>query len=142
MSFARFLGIASFAISSAQAAVSSTGFTVSLTDVDYFLPPKPVANIAGCEGLKSLFEDDIFAPFTVLSGNLTVSSFADDDDVWQEGFLEGTDLSTRARLSMILTYSSDLYAKWQQAYECFQHGLDRNSIKCVGTWALLHQRDR
>jgi hypothetical protein len=47
MSFMRTLGIVSFAILGTQAAVSSTGFTVSLTDVDYFLPPKPVARIAG-----------------------------------------------------------------------------------------------
>lgn len=90
MGFMRVLGVASIAVLGAQAAVSSTGFTVSLTDVDYFLPPKPVANIAGCKGLQSLFEDGIFAPFTVLSGSSSVSSFADEDDVWQEGFLEGT----------------------------------------------------
>jgi hypothetical protein len=90
MSFMRTLGIASFAILGAQAAASSTGFTVSLTDVDYFLPPKPIASIVGCEGLQSLFKDDIFAPFTVLSGSSSVSSFAEDDDVWQESFLEGT----------------------------------------------------
>lgn len=93
MSFLRFLGTASLAIVGAQAAVSSTGFTVSLADVDYFLPPKPIASIAGCEGLHSLFGDDIFAPFTVLDGSSSVSSFADVDDVWQEGFLEGTDRS-------------------------------------------------
>jgi hypothetical protein len=91
MSPVRFLGIASFTISGVWAATSSTGFTVSLTGVNYFLPPKPVASIAGCEGLQSLFEDDIFAPFTVLSQSSSVSSFADDDDVWQEGFLQGTD---------------------------------------------------
>jgi len=90
MSFVRTLGIASCAILGAQAAASSTGFTVSLTDVDYFLPPKPVASIAGCDALKSLFKDDIFAPLTVLSGNSSISSFAEDDDVWQESFLEGT----------------------------------------------------
>lgn len=92
MGFMRSLGIASFAIIGANAAVSSTGFTVSLTDVDYFLPPKPVARIAGCDGLESLFEDDIFAPFTVLSGSSLLSSFAEEDDVWQEGFLEGMSL--------------------------------------------------
>lgn len=92
MGFMRSLGIASFAIIGAKAAVSSTGFTVSLTDVDYFLPPKPVARIAGCDGLESLFEDDIFAPFTVLSGSSSLSSFAEGDDVWQEGFLEGMNL--------------------------------------------------
>lgn len=92
MGFVRSFGIASCAILGAQAAVSSTGFTVSLTDVDYFLPPKPIASIAGCEGLQSLFEDGTFAPFTVLSGSSSVSSFAEKDDVWQEGFLEGTSL--------------------------------------------------
>jgi hypothetical protein len=92
MSLMRFLGIASFAILGAQAAVSSTGFTVSLTDIDYFLPPKPVARIAGCKGLQSLFEDEIFAPFTVLSASSSVSRFAKEDDVWQDGFLEGMNL--------------------------------------------------
>jgi hypothetical protein len=92
MSFMRTLGIVSFAILGTQAAVSSTGFTVSLTDVDYFLPPKPVARIAGCEVLQSLFKDDIFAPFTVLSGNSSIPHFAESDDVWQESFLEGTNL--------------------------------------------------
>lgn len=92
MSFVRTLGIASCAILGAQAAASSTGFTVSLTDVDYFLPPKPVARIASCEALQSLFDDDIFAPFTVLSGSSSVSTFAEKDDVWQEGFLEGMNL--------------------------------------------------
>jgi hypothetical protein len=90
MSLMRFFGIAAFAVSGARAAVSSTGFTVSLTDVDYFLPPKPVASIAGCKRLQSLFNDDIFAPFTVLSGSSSISSFAEEDDVWQEGFLRGT----------------------------------------------------
>jgi hypothetical protein len=92
MGFVRFLGIASLASLGTQAALSSTGFTVSLTDIDYFLPPKPVASIAGCEGLQSLFEDGIFAPFTVLNAFSSISNIADDDDVWQEGFLEGTDL--------------------------------------------------
>lgn len=92
MGFVRSLGIASFGILGAKAAVSSTGFTVSLTDVDYFLPPKPVASILACEGLQSLFGDGIFAPFTVLGGSSSISSFAENDDVWQEGFLEGTHL--------------------------------------------------
>ena len=89
MGFVRSLGIASFAILGARAAVSSTGFTVSLTDVDYFLPPKPVARIASCEALQSLFDDEVFAPFTVLSDSSSLSTFAEQDDVWQEGFLEG-----------------------------------------------------
>jgi hypothetical protein len=89
MSFSRSLGFASLLISSVQAAVSSTGFTVSLADIDYFLPPKPVASIAKCAELDSLFDNGMFAPFTVLSDSASVASFADQDDVWQEGFLEG-----------------------------------------------------
>ena len=54
MGFVHSLSIVSFAVLGAQAAVSSTGFTVSLAGVDYFLPPKPVARIAGCETLQSL----------------------------------------------------------------------------------------
>ena len=114
MGFMRSLGIASFAIIRAKAAVSSTGFTVSLTDIDYFLPPKPVARVDGCKALQSLFEDDIFAPFTVLSGSSSVSSFAEDDDVWQESFLEGMNLwliSVWPRLT--LTRGSHLHSKWQ-----------------------------
>ena len=137
MSFLRSLGIASFAFIGAQAATSSTGFTVSLTDIDYFLPPKPVARISGCDGLQSLFKDDIFAPFTVLSGSSSVSSFADEDDVWQEGFLEGT-TPQQKNLGLILIKCSNLCAKQQQASERLQHSVVRNRIKCIGTWALLH----
>ncbi|KAF1831948.1 glutamyl-tRNA amidotransferase [Decorospora gaudefroyi] len=90
----RSLGVASFIVSSVQAAVSSTGFTVSVTDVDYFLPPKPVAKISGCEEIQASFEDSLFVPFTVVKpkgygvdiASLT-ASYAE-DDVWQEGFME------------------------------------------------------
>lgn len=88
-----FLGL----VASVQAAVSSTGFTVSLTDIDYFLPPKPVASIAGCEELKASFVEGPFVPFTVVKaagyGTLDVASltakYAEEDDVWQAGFLDG-----------------------------------------------------
>jgi len=81
----------------AQAAVKSTGFTVSLTDIDYFLPPKPVASIAGCDSLKAAFAGGPFVPFTVIKGDgygtLDVASatakWAEEDDVWQDGFLDG-----------------------------------------------------
>ena len=85
-------------VASVQAAVQSTGFTVSLTDIDYFLPPKPVASIAGCDELKASFAEGPFVPFTVVKvagyGTLDVASltakYAEEDDVWQEGFLDGT----------------------------------------------------
>lgn len=95
------LGISSVAfmslVVSIRAAVSSTGFTVSLTDIDYFLPPKPVASIAGCHEIEAAFADGLFVPFTVVKGagygTLDVASitakYAEEDDVWQEGFLDG-----------------------------------------------------
>ena len=91
----QFLGIASLIVTNAQAAVSSTGFTVSLTDIDYFLPPKPVAKISRCDELQSMFEDDLFVPFTVVNAKgygIDVASLTagyNKDDVWQAGFMEG-----------------------------------------------------
>jgi hypothetical protein len=95
MGFFRSLGVASFIVSHAHAAVLSTGFTVSLTDIDYFLPPKPVASISGYDEIKALFDNGLFVPFTVVKSDshavdiasLTTGYF--DDDVWQEGFMEG-----------------------------------------------------
>jgi hypothetical protein len=95
MYFPRSLGVVSLIVSSVQAAVSSTGFTVSLTDIDYFLPPKPIAKISSCEEIKASFEDALFVPFTVVkaqSDGLNVASLTASyahDDVWQEGFMEG-----------------------------------------------------
>lgn len=98
MAFSKCFGVVILSlVASAQAAVSTTGFTVSLTDIDYFLPPKPVARIAGCEQIKAAFEDELFVPFTVVKGDSDSaldlasikSKYAEQDDVWQEGFLEG-----------------------------------------------------
>ncbi|KAH8730804.1 glutamyl-tRNA amidotransferase [Phaeosphaeriaceae sp. PMI808] len=74
--------------SGVQAAVSSTGFTVSLNDIDYFLPPKPVASV-GCEGIQNLFKDGLFVPMTVVASNntLNIATYRQ-DDVWQDAFLE------------------------------------------------------
>ncbi|KAF9700229.1 hypothetical protein EKO04_001427 [Ascochyta lentis] len=97
MRFLRCFGFAALSlVTSIQAAVSSTGFTVSLTDIDYFLPPKAVARIAGCEELNAAFEGGPFVPFTVVKsdgyGGLDIASiaagYAEQDDVWQEGFLD------------------------------------------------------
>jgi hypothetical protein len=96
MSFWQFAGIASLSLAtSVQAVVSSTGFTVSLTDIDYFLPPKPVASIALNDDTKTSFEDGPFLAVTIVkdAGAIDVASlsasYADRDDVWQPGFLEG-----------------------------------------------------
>lgn len=85
-------------ITTAAAAVSPTGFTVSLLDTEYFLPPRPVASIAGCDEIKAAFSEGPFVPFTVVKGtgygNIDLTSittkYAKQDDVWQHGFLDGT----------------------------------------------------
>jgi hypothetical protein len=103
MGFLQALGVVSLAVaSSVKAAVSTTGFTVSLDHVDYFLPPKPVASISGCEEIKASFEDGPFVPITVVAGNGTVdvASYSK-DDVWQAGFLEGTSISKTSLLTII-----------------------------------------
>jgi hypothetical protein len=95
MRFFRFLGVASFVVSSVQAAVTTRGFTVSLSDIDYFLPPKPVAKISGCVEIRASFEESLFVPFTVVKAEgygVDVASLTAgyaEDDVWQEGFMEG-----------------------------------------------------
>jgi len=102
MRFSRSLGVASFVVAGVQAAVSSTGFTVSLTDIDYFLPPKPVAKISSCEEIQTAFEDAPFVPFTVVKAQdsgLDVASLTASyahDDVWQEGFMDGMYPSLRS----------------------------------------------
>ena len=113
MGFFQALGVASIAFaSSVQAAVSSTGFTVSLEDVDYFLPPKPVASISGCEELSASFKDGPFVPITVVKGNGTfdVASYSK-DDVWQEGFLEGVYLHELTSCDCKLMNLSNLHSR-------------------------------
>jgi hypothetical protein len=85
------LSIASIACAfSAQAAVSTTGFTVSLEGIDYFLPPKPVASINGCEEIEASFENGPFVPITVVKNGTVDIAAHSKDDVWQPAFLEGT----------------------------------------------------
>lgn len=89
--------ILGFLLRSVNAAVSSTGFTVSLTDVSYFLPPGSVATISVAEELKVAFSNGPFVPFTVVQSTgystAEISSIAAkylaEDDVFQVGFLEG-----------------------------------------------------
>ena len=90
MVFFRSLGIASLALSSTvYAAVTTRGFTVTVNDVDYFLPPKPVGSIAGCSEIEAKFASGAdFVPFTVMNGNASLETYMV-DDVWQDGFLEG-----------------------------------------------------
>ena len=95
MHFSRSIGVASVIVAGVQAAVSSTGFTVSLSDIDYVRPPQPIAKISSCEEIQASFEDAPFVPFTVVKaqdGALDVASLTASyahDDVWQEGFMDG-----------------------------------------------------
>lgn len=95
MGILKYLGTAAALVCNVQAALSSTGFTVSLTDIDYFLPPKPVAKIAGCAEIQASFENAPFVPFTVVKAegySVDIASLTAgyaEDDVWQEGFMEG-----------------------------------------------------
>lgn len=83
------LSVACLAVAaSVHAAVSSTGFTVSLQDVDYFLPPTPVASITGCSEIEASFAHGLFVPFTVLKTSGLDAAYSE-DDVWQEAFLDG-----------------------------------------------------
>ena len=88
-------GVASVGfVANVQAAVSSTGFTVSLEDIDYYLPPKPAASIALSAEAKASLEYGSFMPITVAKdGPKDIASlsatYADQDDVWQPAFLEG-----------------------------------------------------
>ena len=104
MGLARALAAISLAAANVEAALSSTGFTVSLSGIDYFLPPKPVAKISGCQEIQALFDDAPFVPFTVVKGNGSVADIASlmagyaDDDVWQDGFMQGTCLIKHLQL--------------------------------------------
>ncbi|RMZ74438.1 hypothetical protein GMOD_00003477 [Pyrenophora seminiperda CCB06] len=88
------LGVLSFVLTHVQAAASSTGLTVSLTGIDYFLPPKPVAKISRCDELQSSFEDEMFVPITVVNAKgygvdiASLTTGYNEDDVWQKGFME------------------------------------------------------
>jgi hypothetical protein len=90
MGFLRALGIVSATyVLGVQAAVSSTGVTVSLEGVDYFLPPKPAASIDGCEEIQALLKDGSFVPITVVKDDAVDIASYSKDDVWQQAFLEG-----------------------------------------------------
>ena len=95
MGISRYLAVVSLITSSVQAALRSTGFTVSLTGIDYFLPPKPVARISGCEEILPFFGDSPFVPFTVVEAKgygadiVSLTAGYAKDDVWQEGFMQG-----------------------------------------------------
>jgi hypothetical protein len=84
--------------SRALTSVTSTGFTVSLDDVYYYLPPYSVAAVTIPQGLSDSLGPGTFAAVTVVSTadagfgaaelSAVESNFTSMDDVWQSGFLE------------------------------------------------------
>lgn len=139
--------VVSFVASSVQAALSATGFTVSLTDVDYFLPPKPVAKISGCNEIQGLFEHAPFVPFTVVKAegqSLDIASLTagyKDDDVWQEGFMQGICLIIVIILESAIdaVVSNPCSGQHVQAYELVHYRSLWHRLFCVASRTLLHQ---
>jgi len=78
------------------ASVLSTGSTVALNDVYYYIPPDPVASIARHKGFAGPRSG--FAPLTVVTTNAssytaseisaTLTKYSEEDDVFQEAFAE------------------------------------------------------
>ncbi|PVH99545.1 amidase signature enzyme [Periconia macrospinosa] len=96
MGFSKALGAAALLYSNvASATVTSTGFTVELGDVSYFLPPKAVTAIDVTK-YKHLFGTGSFVPFTVIECtechekeiSSAVEKYLQKDDVFQSGFLQ------------------------------------------------------
>lgn len=95
MLFSRLSALALACASTVLAAADTTGFTVTLNGIPYFLPPKPVGTVGKGSGLpKTPFGS--FTPVTVVTitaGSYghsqftsTVSSFDSSDDVYQPAF--------------------------------------------------------
>ena len=78
--------------------LESTGQTLVLNDIPYYVPATPVATVSIHEPLKSAASAGGLVPVTVLvsapNANLSGLEQAIDgfcvDDVWNEAFLEGT----------------------------------------------------
>lgn len=78
--------------------LASTGQTLMLADVPYYVPATPYTTVSA-RGLESLQSANGLAPVTVVSSSSMKSSSGalgsivggfTTDDVWNTGFLEGT----------------------------------------------------
>lgn len=83
-------------ITGIRAALSTTGTTVFLNDVAYYIPPAPVGSL---QFPATLSAESAFVPITVLQTtsevvatdiSVLVANFTIEDDVYQSGFLEHT----------------------------------------------------
>jgi hypothetical protein len=108
--------------SRALTSVTNTGFTVTLNDVYYYLPPYSVANIKIPEVLSNSLSPGTFAAVTVMTTedagfdaaawSAVKSNYSSIDDVWQPGFTEvlyiqfsgpGTIAADLAELGTVIT---------------------------------------
>ncbi|OCL14587.1 glutamyl-tRNA amidotransferase [Glonium stellatum] len=82
----------------AGAAFSSTGFTVILNDIYYFVPPDVITTIPMAKILSTTASSGGFIPLTAITTSVpgfstsdlstVISKFSATDDVFQDGFLE------------------------------------------------------
>ena len=81
------------------AALTSTGQTLLLDDIPYYVPATPYTKVSGFPSLKPATSANGLVPVTVLGlpstdGSLTtiqsiIAGFSAVDDVWSQGFLDG-----------------------------------------------------
>lgn len=73
--------------------LSTTGSTVELNSIDYFLPPQPVATI----NLGKFSSNGTIVPMMVVESgsdvSATIQSYDTKDDVFQKAFAEGERLA-------------------------------------------------
>lgn len=82
-----------------QATLSTTGFTVNLNGVSYFVPPKSVGSVPSRGRRYPQPGYGSFTPITVVTTNMTsykqqdfsatLAGFKKTDDVYQDGFSSG-----------------------------------------------------
>ena len=70
----------------------STGQTVVIRDIPYYVPAKPITTVSS-GGLRRLGTCGSLVPVTVINSSASIQStikgFAGSDDVWSEAFLDG-----------------------------------------------------
>ncbi|TKA76728.1 hypothetical protein B0A49_01173 [Cryomyces minteri] len=102
----------------AAATLSSTGITVTLNDVPYYIPPRSVGTLPANKGLiEAATSAGGLLPLTVIStpsftyGSsdlaATVASYTASDDVFQDGFLEDVQ---GAFTETVVTNADDTYS--------------------------------
>lgn len=83
--------------------LTSTGSTVNLNGIPYYIPGSPFASITGLQsqiltGKKTVFGGLVpvtivgtsSVTFNLVDLHQSVKSYAEKDDVWNQGFLPGT----------------------------------------------------